>query len=71
MSDIEGTVPSQWYWDLKRENARLRSFAAALERAHDEHLRTGDYVKLGIAAQDALLALAAQDALLALAGEQP
>jgi hypothetical protein len=31
-----------------------RAFRALLEEAHKEHLRTGDYAVLGMAAQDAL-----------------
>ena len=36
----------------------LCDLAEAIDRAHDEHLKIGDYTPLGIAAQDALLALA-------------
>jgi hypothetical protein len=36
---------------------RLREFRNQLDTAHKEHLRTGDYAPLGMAAQDALRAL--------------
>jgi hypothetical protein len=52
VSELAGTV--EW---RDREVARLRNFKRAIEAAHAEHLRTGDYTPLGIAAQDALLAL--------------
>lgn len=37
------------------DRQRLAKFHAAIAAAHAEHLRTGDYVRLGIAAQDAFL----------------
>jgi multidrug resistance efflux pump len=42
--------------EIIQENGRLRSFKTAIEAAHAEHLKTGDYLRLGMAAQDALLA---------------
>lgn len=39
---------------LERELKVLRVFRARIEDAHVEHLRTGNYIKLGIAAQDAI-----------------
>jgi hypothetical protein len=39
------------------ERDRLRKFRDAIEDAHAEHLRTGDYIRLGIAAQHAILTL--------------
>jgi hypothetical protein len=39
---------------LERDLAPLRRFADSIEQAHRIHLSTGDYIPLGIAAQDAL-----------------
>jgi hypothetical protein len=44
--------------ERERDEAReLAKFVHAIEAAHEQHLRTGDYTALGIAAQDALRSL--------------
>ena len=52
----EGTSPEETR-TLLNELSRLQAFHARIEAAHQEHLRTGAYAPLGMAAQDALLAL--------------
>jgi len=44
---------------LEHELAILRNFEQKIRDAHTEHLRTGDYTKLGMAAQDAVRELKA------------
>lgn len=44
-------------YEIDMELDQLREFRAAIDRAHDAHLATGDYLPLGIAAQNALMAL--------------
>jgi DNA repair exonuclease SbcCD ATPase subunit len=43
--------------ELYEQNEHLWKFVEAIESAHQEHLRTGDYSRLGMAAQDAVQAL--------------
>lgn len=65
--ELEEEQATAWFAERERArgveaalaltNERYRKFELALEVAYQEHLQTGDYTPLGIAAQEALIAL--------------
>lgn len=56
LEDRDSLRATFWVQGVQDELGLLETFKSSIEEAHRKHLSTGDYILLGMAAQDAIRA---------------